>query len=240
MDKMKVAGLGFLGGGAIVGVIALAVIGMILVGIVLVAAYFGFVPILSDLMGTNKPMDLGVTYSNADYMSGLQKIPGHSVTNPEYMCITCPITSTGSVPTDNMFTQEEFTAQMNKVNSEKGPLKDIQVKFNQDGTIEASMQVIEEILNAPVYVKGKIESYGERFVSFDLEDAMIGRLPIGGEQLEIGEDLLNQGVQYFIAQTPGLKIQELSIGEGFVDFEGMFPEHMEGDPYAEPMQLIQN
>ncbi|MGB9842731.1 MAG: hypothetical protein ACPLN1_00060 [Caldisericia bacterium] len=37
--------------------------------IVLILGYFGFVPFVSDLMGTNKPKNLGVTFTEKDFES---------------------------------------------------------------------------------------------------------------------------------------------------------------------------
>jgi len=49
----------------LVKILAVGFIGIIVVA-VLVLGYFGFVPGVSDLMGTNKPRNLGVSYSEVN------------------------------------------------------------------------------------------------------------------------------------------------------------------------------
>ena len=120
-----------------IGIIAIIVIAILVVG------YLGFIPGVSDLMGTNKPRDLGVKYSEANYASGLAKVPGAQVINPEYLCVTCAYTSTGSIPVKTSFSNEEFTSMINKRNSKVGPLREGQFKFNADGTVEASGLIVD-------------------------------------------------------------------------------------------------
>ena len=44
-------------------------IGVLVIVVVLVLGYLGFVPGVSNIFGSNKPRDLGVTYTAADYAS---------------------------------------------------------------------------------------------------------------------------------------------------------------------------
>jgi flagellar basal body-associated protein FliL len=41
---------------------------------VLVLGYLGFIPIVSDIMGANKPKDLGVRVTEQDFISTSQKL----------------------------------------------------------------------------------------------------------------------------------------------------------------------
>ena len=215
MNKIKVIGIG------IIGIIVLAV---------LVLAYLGFVPILSDLMGTSKPKDLGVRYSEMNYASGMDKVPNAIVLNPEYLCATCNYTSTGSIAVNNSFTQEEFTAMMNKRNSTVGPLRDAQFKFNADGTVEASGLLVDPRITGPIYVKGKIDSASGRSASLKLDYAEMGKIPLPSDQAKIAEDIVNETIQKTFAQNPGLSITSISLEEGKVNFNGTLPESAIGDP----------
>lgn len=216
-------------------IIGAGIIGLVILG-VLVLAYLGFVPILSDLMGTNKAKDLGVTYSEANYASGLDKVPGAIVLNPQYLCATCPYTSSGSVAVNTNFTQEEFTAMMNKRNSQVGPLRDAQFKFNADGTVEGSGILIDPRVSGPVYVKGKIDSASGRNATLKLDYAEIGKLPLTGDQAKIAEQLANDIIQKTFAQNPGLSITDISIEEGKINFNGTLPKEVTGDPNVVPNQ----
>jgi hypothetical protein len=212
----------------LLGLGALVVAGFL--GLALVVGYLGFLPGVSDAMGTSQPRDLGVKYTEADYESGLEKIPGHSVSNAEYLCISCDYTSSGSVPVDNTFTQEEFTAQLNKMNSLKGPLKNVQVKFGENGTVEASAMVKDPKLTAPIYVKGRLEVAGPHEVRVKLDYAEVGRAGVPGEQAKQAEEAANGAFAQFFSRNPGLSVESLTVEEGAVRFKGTFPQEIIGDP----------
>ncbi|MEM0359752.1 MAG: hypothetical protein QXK06_00260 [Candidatus Diapherotrites archaeon] len=216
------------------------IIGLIvLLGILAIAvlAFLGFLPVVSDLIGTAKPKDLGVRYSEADYQSGLAKMKGHSVKNAEYLCITCDYVSKGSIPAEGTFTQEEFTAQMNKMNSKKGPLKDIQVKFNADGSMEASGRITDPRLTTTVYIKGRIASYSQKSVRLSLEKIEASQVALSGEQAEQVQGIVNGAISDFFNKNPGLSIESLSIGNGSIHFKGTFPQEIEGNPNVVPKEI---
>jgi hypothetical protein len=216
-------------------IVLVAVLGILAV---VVLGFMGFLPVVSDLMGTAKPKDLGVRYTEADYQSGLAKMAGHSVKNAEYLCITCDYTSKGSVPADGTFTQAEFTAQLNKMNSKKGPLKDIQVKFNADGSIETSGKITDPRLTTTVYVKGKIASFSGKNVSLSIDKIEASQIALTGDQADQVEGIVNGAVSDFFAKNPGLSVESLSIGDGTIKFKGTFPEEIEGNPNVVPKEII--
>ena len=225
---------------AIVGVVVMVLV----IGVVLVLGSTGLVPIVSDLMGTSKPRELGVSFSETNYSSGLAKVPGAKVLNPEYLCIGCDYTSTGSVPTKNTFTAEEFTAMLNKRNDGTiGPASDIQIKFNPDGTIETSAMVdttgMEGVpeLKGPVYAKGKIDSFTSRSLELDLESAEFGRVGVPSDQIPQVEEEINNALKKVFEQNPGLSINDIEVTESGVVFDGTLPESVEGDPNTELIQI---
>lgn len=201
------------------------------------ASVAGFVPGVSSLLGTARPRDLGVRYTEADYESGLAKIPDHTAINPEYMCFTCGYRSSGSVPADATFTQEEFTAQVNVLNAEKGPVSDAQVRFNDDGSVETSALVEYGPAKVPVYVKGAVADFGTRAVDMEITEADIEGVGLTGDQTQQATTLTNRFVRDFFQRNPGLSVEDLSVGSGGIDFKGTFPEEMEGDPNVIPESL---
>ncbi len=225
----------------IVALLGVGLVGLFIVlvlGLILIAGYFGFVPILSDMMGSNKPRDLGVSFTSADYASGIAKVPGAQVLNPEYLCLICEYESSGSIPTKTTFTSEEFSAMLNKRNSDTGFVDDIQVKFNPDGTVELSslintlgLEGIPEI-NGPIYAKGKIKDYSKRGLELDLETAEFGRMGVPEDQLPQVEDVVNALIEQTFVQNPGLSINTIAVTAGGIMFDGTLPESVEGDPNA--------
>ena len=197
--------------------------------IILVVGYLGFIPGLSDAMGTSKPRNLGVSYSQSDYASGLAKVPGMQVTNVSGVCLTCNYTSTGSIPVKTAFTQEEFTAQMNEENNANGPVKNTQFKFNADGTIEMSGLIVDPKLTGAVYVKGKIVSASGKSVVIKVDSAELGRLPLPDEQKKIAEDYVSQAVASYFSKNPGSNIISLKVSEGKLEFDGSLPASVVGE-----------
>jgi hypothetical protein len=203
---------------------------VLIVIVVAILGYTGFVPGLSDLMGTNKPRDLGVSFSQADYASGLAKVPGVIVENPQYLCVVCEYTSTGSITVDETFSQEEFTAMFNKRNSELGPIQDAQFKFNEDGTLEASAMINHPKLSGPIYAKGNVTKTSSRGVKIDLDYAEFGRVGIPEDQMPLVDDIISTAIQQTFDSNPGLSIESIEIVEGGVNFKGTLPETTIGNP----------
>ncbi len=196
---------------------------------VLAAGYFGFVPGVSDAMGTNKPRDLGVSYSQADYASGVAKVPGLELTRVEGACVTCNYLSEGSVAVKDSFTEAEFTAMMNAQNNSKGPLRETQFKFNADGSVEASGLIVDPQLNGAVYMKGKIISAEGKNVVIDVDYAELGRLPLPDDQKKIAEDYAKQAIESYFNKNPGTSINSLSVSEGSIVFDGTLPQKVTGE-----------
>ncbi len=216
----------------------IGVVAIILVVVaVLVLGATGFVPGVSDIMGTSKPRDLGVKYSDADYNSLLEKLPGMTVEGMEDICIGCPHKVSGSVPAEAEVSQEEFSALLNKGNKKSGIVKDIQVRFNSDGTVEASGKALDSRLSGPIYAKAKPVVCGPRCLTFEMDSAEAGRLGVSGEQLEIARGALDEVSQGFFDRNPGLTIESLSIEGGKMNFKGTVPEKVEGIPGSVPKQL---
>jgi hypothetical protein len=185
-------------------------------------------------MGANKGRDLGVKYSKADYASGLAKVPGATVLNPEALCVTCNYTSSGSVPVNTSFSQEEFTAMMNERNSTKGPLKDAQFKFNSDGTVEASGTITDPRVSGPIYLKAKIDEAIGKSAKLSVDYAEVKNIPIPTDQLKMVEDIANQAIADTFAKNPGLNIKNIKIINGHLVFEGDLPKDVVGDPNVVP------
>lgn len=225
---------------AVVGII----VGVLVISGVIALGSTGFVPIVSDLMGTSKPRDLGVTFSEANYASGIAKVQGAKVLNPEYLCIGCEYTSNGSVPTKATFTASEFTAMLNKRNDGTiGPASDIQIKFNSDGTIETSamvdttgMEGVPEI-KGPMYAKGKIDSFTSKSITLDLESAEFGRVGVPSDQMPQVEQEVNNALKKVFEQNPGLSINDIKVTESGVVFDGTLPENVEGNPSTELIKI---
>ncbi len=201
-------------------------IAAILIVLILIAGYLGFIPGLSDIMGSG-PRDLGISYNEGDYLNSLAKVPGHSVSNAEHACFSCIYASSGGVAVDKVFTQEEITSQINKLNKLKGPMRDVQVLFNGDGTIEMSGRIYEGIFSAPFYVKARIAGVSQRKVMLDVEDSEASKFKIPRKD---AQHALEHVMDDIFTKNPGLGVESIEVGSGTVHFKGTVPKQVNGDP----------
>ncbi|MEK6954769.1 MAG: hypothetical protein AABX01_07185 [Candidatus Micrarchaeota archaeon] len=209
------------------------VIGLIIV-VILFLGYMGFIPGLSDLMGSG-PVNLGIKYTDADYQSAIAKVPGHVAKTTEFACFTCNYKSSGNVPVNNSFTDEELTALANHLNSKKGPLKNIQIRLNGDGSIEMSARGSDGLISTPVYVKAKIASTSIRWVNINLESANAGKIGVSSENAQkAAEGVLNE----LFKSNTGLSIESLTIEDGKINFKGTLPQEVVGDPNAVAQSVL--
>jgi hypothetical protein len=225
------------------------VIGVIIVVVVLVGGYFGFVPGVSNLFGSNKPRDLGVTYTQADYQSGRAKT-GTIVTDlPSNAPPQQSIKYSGSHPVNVTFTQAEFNALLNNHPWKYYPLKDCQLKLNADGTAEFSailltsrlkdyalstgvsndsMKILNDYIskvpgNPTIYTKGKVSIINSQIINTDVSELQIGKLSIPVDQIQNNQGSLISSAQQQMQAIPGFSCKTFKIENGQVKFEGTLP-----------------
>ncbi len=110
--------------------------------IILVLGYLGFVPFVSDLMGTNKPKNLGVTFTEKDFESARKK------TGVKYETLTGDLKPEESLKYSGKrsvkmeLTSSELTALTYERKWRYYPVKNWSVKINEDGTVETSGQIL--------------------------------------------------------------------------------------------------
>lgn len=188
---------------------------LIILGAVGVLGYLGMIPGLSSVLGTNKPRDLGVKWTEADRLSVHSKSGLTFESLPENTSSELSIQRTGSHPVSNSFTSTEITATMNDRKWRYWPYKNTQMKFNADGSVEVSGQLIKSRIPAygsaigipkealefamkflpsdPVYyVKGKAALTENKLSLFEPQSLQIGRMSIPlGVILSFNPDFFN-------------------------------------------------
>jgi len=114
-------------------------------------AYVGFVPGLTEAMGINKPVDLGVQYTSADLSSlvsgnslnltfGNYDSSGLTQKNITDLSPGPDLIVSGPDSNTATFTQAELTALINKLPWTNSPLSNSQIRLS-DGTVEFSGNV---------------------------------------------------------------------------------------------------
>jgi hypothetical protein len=220
-------------------------IGVLVIVVVLVLGYLGFVPGVSNIFGSNKPRDLGVTYTAADYASAHARngtthtvLPAGSVPN---------IIFSGSHPVNTVYTQAEINALINNRQWSNYPLKNCQLKINPDNTIEFSGTLIidrlkgyETSLNLgdmsaildflkylpgdpAFYAKGTVEIENGQIVNTDITEFKLGNITLTN-QVQDNLQSLTSNVYSEIAAYPGFSITTLKFSNGDMQFKGTLPD----------------
>jgi hypothetical protein len=231
--------------GIFIGIVAVVVV------LVLVAGYFGFVPGVSNLFGSNKPTDLGITYTQADYQSArakgnIQRVDLPTSTPPEQS-----LSFSGQQNANVTLTDNEVTALIDEKVYEYFPMKNCQVRFNADGSAEfsgilkldtlkdyakargvseADFKAILDRVNTfavvqkemPFYIKGT-GSAVNGVISFNTSAFKLGRLSIPTDQINGHKAELLNALQSDVLSIPGFSVKNFSISDGAMHFEGTLP-----------------
>ena len=116
------------------------IIVIFIIGVVLFLGYLGFIPGVASLFGSDKPRDLGVTWSNDDYVAA------HKLTKVEIKTATGQIPdkesiiSYGSHAAKLSLTDAAITAiiNTNSSNWKYFPVTNVQLKIAADGSAQIS------------------------------------------------------------------------------------------------------
>jgi hypothetical protein len=226
---------------------------MVVVVVVLAAGYLGFVPGLSNIMGSNKPVNLGTSYTAADLKSAESKTGVQFLDNTDTINYDKSQKTFGPAkPVTIDFTASEITAALNeKPHPADFPVKDWQVRYNSDGTAEMSAVVllnnissyaeshgvtsgtIQKVLDT-VKKFGVVEkeipvymkgsfSVVNGVLDFDATAVKIGRLPVSASTLNNNKTSILDFRNTHKNDIPGFSCKNCSIVNGKLHFEGTFP-----------------
>jgi hypothetical protein len=220
--------------------VTILVIVLILVGVV---GYMGFMPGISDMLGTNKPKDLGVTFTPADLKSFQAK---HTVIVEPYT----PTASNNSVLFSGLhavnaaFTSAELTAAA-AVKNAFYPLTNVQVKITNDimevsgkimtgrigdyakflGIPQDRISAVTGIVNKfpanpAAYIKGKFEMVNNKITKFDIQEATIGKLSVVGQIMDNANGVRSAIEEAIGYQKSKLDVTSLKLEGGLLKFVG--------------------
>ena len=228
----------------------------VLVILVLILGYYGFVPGVSNIMGSNNPRNLGVSYTDSDLNSANTKtmiiINELSDTVPD----SDSIAFSQIQETSNTLTSSEVTALMNYHSDEwrNYPVEKIQVRIGSSGDVELSCVIRKDRLkgfadamgypediraqvrpyinlvpvNPALYLEGSVE-VDNGVVYLSLSKAELGRLSLPANYLSEG----SMGLEAFfqdILDRPEIGLSNVSFSNGDVYFEGIYPHSVSVAP----------
>ena len=225
---------------------------LVLVVLILIGGYFGVVPGVSSIFGSDKPKDLGVTYTQADYQSARAKSNIARVDLPATTPPSSSLQFSGEHPASFSYSSAEVTALIEEKVWLYFPMHNCQVRFNPDGTTEfsgileidklqdyalargLSQSDINSVLdrvntftvlqkNMPIYLKGTASVINGK-ASYTTEAFKLGNINLPLEQLhEYHADIIRY-VEDELAHVPGLTVNSFTISGGKVHFDGTLPD----------------
>lgn len=216
------------------------VFALILIALYFVAGYFlGNLPIASDLLGTNKPKDLGIEISTESAVSALKSL-GKPMTASDLQKIAANKTAYTKVKSS--MTEEEASSLVSLADLPNFPFKMVQLKFGDNGEVKssgviniadlekslqsygASGEVIDKVMGFAKNAK-YINFYAEGTCSIKNNQitADINKLELG--KIGLPEDLVNNNegtVANYVENSltkSGYNIRSMTISNGKVNFD---------------------
>ena len=232
--------------GFLIGIAAVVVIAVLVLG------YLGFVPGVSNVFGSNKPVKLGTTFALQDYQSAITKTGIKMNDNLANLAVLKSDKVYGPpMPVNVDFTPSEALAFLNLKPYPDKPVKDWQLRFNSDNSVEISGLVdIEKITNyalqygasaenvqqaldivkkigvltkeLPIYAKGQVSVVNGQ-VNFNADNLKVGKLSIPTSQVNNRQNEINDILNKVEQRTTGFTVKNASIVSGKLHFEGTLP-----------------
>jgi hypothetical protein len=231
--------------------------------VVLVLGYFGFVPVISNIMGANTPRDLGVTPTLTALSSVNAKLGVTYSTLPASATGTASLSESGSQQISVQLTSAEVTSLINDHASrwKYYPITDVQVKINPDNTIELSgvlrvdrwsgyadaIELPESVrsqvrpylgyvqTNPAIYMKGTLTLQG--YAQISTSELDIGRVPVPADQVNQYDGVLEYFTQD-VSNLYQLQINQLYASGGTLVVTGTIPTSVALAPPTEQQAVI--
>lgn len=174
---------------------------LLIISPILVLGYFGFIPGVSNLFGSNKPRDLKVRYSEENRLAARAKSKIEYGELPADTLDSVSLVRTGSRSVKFEMTSSEATSLMNNRPWKYFPYSNVQVKFNGDGSAEVSGIILKDRMpgygafiglpkealdfamkflpvNPVFYLKMKASLVNNQVAIFEPQAFEIGRIPL--------------------------------------------------------------
>lgn len=216
----------------------LIIFGLVILSLLIIAVlgvgYLGFVPGLSSLMGTNKPRDLGVRFTEKDLHSAQEKLGQKVVKSVS----SEQLSENDGHSVETTLTQEEYTAHAQQIH----PVSDLQIKldgssFEISGRIDRSripafvrtwglanasdtetLNFVDKYLPAdPIFYIAGNGSVKNNDLTTNLTRAELGRLPVAREQ---AREIVELYTETLFLQIPGFSVEESGPKDGQLYFKG--------------------
>lgn len=183
------------------GKVFLSILLLLVLIVVVFLGLLGYIPGLSNILGANKPRNLGVVFTETDRISAREKSKLVYETLPDTTPMEQSIQRSGTRLVNNSWNSAEMTALLNNRPYQYWPVKNVQLKINDDGTAELSgtlvisklkgfaagigappivAEMMEKYLppDPAFYIKAKTSLTDNRVDEFDVQSAYINKISV--------------------------------------------------------------
>jgi hypothetical protein len=224
---------------------------LVLIGGVLVLGYLGFIPVLSSVMGSDKPRDLGIKYTQQQYSDYITRANEQVTTVRGNVTPENSISYSGKVDLKQSFTPEEISARLDYSKWKYMPVTNTQLRINPDGSVEFSGTVLSDRIygfvaregagqysaadvkkgldyvkllgkNFPVYAKFKA-SINNNQLTESVEKIEVGRLSLPLKVVN-ADSVITSVSQTIMGRVPNFYAKSVTFTDGKMNFEGSVPE----------------
>lgn len=180
--------------------IFLIVVAVIVLFVLIAFARLGYLPGVAKVFGWDKPRDLGIVYTKADFQTARAKSKVIYEELPSTTIDSASIQFSGVRDIDTSWNSAEITSLMNNRPWKYWPISQAQLRINSDNTVELSgvfnreklvgygkaIGVPQAILErasilpneAPFYLKGSSSLAENKVATFDISEAQMGRMSL--------------------------------------------------------------
>lgn len=218
-------------------------------GLILFLGYTGFLPGVSAFFEANKPKDLGIVFDEAISETANNKIKVKFENFTGGLVPAEGISSIGSHPISAIFTSEELTSLFNEKTCVYYPFSDIQIKINEDSSVEVSGVLLTDRiknfieatggskktlpgfikfigifpLRPPFYFQGSLKVEDNK-ANLDIKNAKVGKFSIPRNLILKYNRPLEIFLENRINFLEDFYIYSLSLNEDYMDFSGTLPD----------------
>ncbi|HCC08009.1 MAG TPA: hypothetical protein DEP72_07645 [Clostridiales bacterium] len=195
-----------------------------------------------------------VEWTTADYENGIKKtkldvenindLNLTDVLNDKLICY-------GGNQVQTVFSSKEMSAMLSTANNELGPISNIKINLLDNNEVEANFTLekatvdflketaktdpnvgkyvflLDMMEDTPIYIKGKINSYGKYNIDASVEKIYLGNIHLGSDVVDKVQASLSPFITFIISKYNGLSIEQLYIEKDRLEFIGTLPAKIE-------------
>lgn len=195
------------------------IVALLLVGVSATGLYN--VPVVSSVLGTNKPKDLGIKISDEAFASIKTKIPLHITGAKVDFASAGKSAFAGTVAVDTQTSSEEITSWLAHNQGTDPIFTNTQVKKIEGGLEISTM--LQKYTKAPIYVKVMVTQTGPKSVALNIEKAKLGAFTVPEKYRKQAQGFFQDKIGDMMAAVDGFSMDNYEIHEGYSKFKGTFP-----------------